>query len=612
MSKRTVFQELSRFMPDQEREELLKKIKKSLYVPEEVEDRKYHREIDNNIREEALKRDIDALSWFSRLIMWVLSKIRGKKIREIFIASQIKRLKKSINAQYPGLTGFESRDLHPQLATEIFGIYTLVANLRSIFRLIWTQSDDFERMFMSLLDERIPHSINELFDFISLENMQTIYIETKSIEKIKDEVNQKFDKYIKSIPIGIFQKLENDMRPITYLKDLVLFHFMAFFELFNFTPEEKNRNQEISFKAASAMLSLDYLERLHYALYQVAALENRTQMPKDILLYLTKVQLGIEEEERKEFEDQFSEDDSNGEQAELQETQSVIEPTGAIAATIQRLIVKAQAVFQTVPLENLVRYFQKDPYYELVRSVPELRLKELYVTILRLKLVAQVEKLHPEIRRRMIDSEIALMFEGKKITKFQNYQEFTSADNQDLDLPTFRYAKTVTLLNNYVRIFYKDYLDELVQILNRGVLSQNLITRDRLLQHSTVAEDMELRLAAFDYSLAPESKDGKLFQRLRFTLGQEPNHQKMYRTLILQKDRELESLIDRAAEALTGLKNVFEEIGSSTSDTIKSQLGDSYFIKGKPLTLSQILKERIAHLQRFNNVLDQVYKLDKG
>ena len=86
----------------------------------------------------------------------------------------------------------------------------------------------------------------------------------------------------------------------------------------------------------------------------------------------------------------------------------------------------------------------------------------------------------------------------------------------------------------------------------------------------------------------------------------------MYRTLVLQKDRELESLIDRAAEGLSGLRSVFEEILHSSAETITSQLGDSYFIKGKPLSLSQILRERIEHLQRFNNMLDQVYKLEKS
>ena len=94
MSKRTVFQELSRFMPDQEREDLLRKIKKSLYIPAEADDRKFHQEIDRNVREETLKRDIEALSWFSRLIMWIMSKLRGKSIRNIYLSSRIKRLKK--------------------------------------------------------------------------------------------------------------------------------------------------------------------------------------------------------------------------------------------------------------------------------------------------------------------------------------------------------------------------------------------------------------------------------------------------------------------------------------------------------------------------------------
>ena len=51
MTEQSVFKDLSRYMPEREREELLKKLKQNLYVPEDAEEKKYHKEIDSNARE---------------------------------------------------------------------------------------------------------------------------------------------------------------------------------------------------------------------------------------------------------------------------------------------------------------------------------------------------------------------------------------------------------------------------------------------------------------------------------------------------------------------------------------------------------------------------------
>ncbi|MDP6736579.1 MAG: hypothetical protein QF732_08785, partial [Nitrospinaceae bacterium] len=54
----------------------------------------------------------------------------------------------------------------------------------------------------------------------------------------------------------------------------------------------------------------------------------------------------------------------------------------------------------------------------------------------------------PDIRKKMIDNEISILFEGKKINNFQHYREYTSTDSEGVDLPRFRYAKTASLLSN--------------------------------------------------------------------------------------------------------------------------------------------------------------------
>ena len=66
VKEKSVFRELSRYMPDREREELLAKLKKSIYDEESYEEKSFHRDIDRNQREELITQDLNTISWITR------------------------------------------------------------------------------------------------------------------------------------------------------------------------------------------------------------------------------------------------------------------------------------------------------------------------------------------------------------------------------------------------------------------------------------------------------------------------------------------------------------------------------------------------------------------
>jgi hypothetical protein len=616
VNEQSVFKDLSRFMPDKEREELLARLKKSLFVPDEAEDKKYHKEIDRSEREERLTKDLNMVSWISRFILWIKSKLSGKNVREMYLNARIKQLKKGIGTKYPGLTGFETRDLSPKVAMAVFSMYVLTVPVREIYKRMWMKTEDFEGMLMTLLEGRIPHVKKVLGELVTREILEKIFAESGTKEAMRDFVSKKLDNYFDSIPDGVFKDLERDLLPITCTKDLILYQYKSFFQLFHFTPIDEDLGKKTFFKSASAMLCLQHLERLHFALSQAILLKDATEISNDILEYLTVLKKSINEEIEEEITDGLTNEneapqaEDSDENAENGDQDSEVDE--GIAESLKRLTQKAIVVFRAIPLGLLVKYFMKDPYHELMKGVPELRLKELYVSVLRLKVVAELEKVFPEIRKQVVDGEIQELFEGKSMIHFRNYRAYESIDYKKLELPFFRFTRSVHLLFNYVRHFYKDYIRDGVQILERGILAQNRITRDRLLQFAAAVEDIENRAVSFDYSLSPDSEDGKLFQRLRFTLAQDKSHQRMYRTLVLQKDREVQAIITRGVEAIAGLHGVFDEIINSRSEAITSQLNNNYFVKGKPVSLQQILAERKDHQKGFVELLAQVVKLEKG
>jgi hypothetical protein len=144
------------------------------------------------------------------------------------------------------------------------------------------------------------------------------------------------------------------------------------------------------------------------------------------------------------------------------------------------------------------------------------------------------------------------------------------------------------------------------------VLANNRITQGRITQHTSTLEDLEARIVLFDRSLAPDEDDGKQLARFRFTIATDILVQKSYRSFLMQKDREARDLIEKAVDALGGLKRVLDEIRTSAFENIRSLLKTLHSWHGRSQTLGQILNARSEGIAAFLKLLDQLMELEKG
>ncbi len=624
-------------MPEKEREALLRRLKQSVRSDNEERDEKYHREVAAHEREDAISKEMARLSIFARFILWLKSKFKGRSTREVYVAMRVKALKRKINSKFPGITGFETRDLSPMLAEEVFRIYTLAVPLREFYSCVWTEPIDLQNIIVALIEARVSRAVRSMDDLISNDKLQEIVRAGGSKEAIKEEVGRRLTAYIDGIPKAVFASVREDMKPFERTRDMVLYPFASFFQLFHFTPTAEDLNKRTYFKNASAMLCLEHLERLHHALYAVTTIPEHFQLADDIVSYVSvaaseeevagagdeapRVESAPIEEELPEVREAPGEPGDGGEEVEGsdgEEEESQETSTGAAAARarleelLPKMIERCRALYEKMPFEALIQYFMKDPYYRLVHEFQETPTKELYVSVLRLRFVAEIERIYPHIRKRVLEKEIQALFAGKTLRTFRNYREYASIDYKKLGLPFFSHTRSVMLLFNYVNWFYKGYVQEAVQLLDKNVLGQNRITKDRLVQYAESVEDTAERIRQFDYSLSSDSEDGRTFQRLRFTLAQDTGHQKMYRTLVLQKDREVRSILDRGIEALNGLSRVFQDLLQSSSPNIRASMQNHYFVRGQPVSLDDIVRERIDHMRRFVRLLDQVIRLERA
>ncbi len=584
MNQNSVFHELSSSLSEAERLELLKKISKSIHVASELEDRVYHKDISKEEREVLISQDMNRISLFRRFLIWLSSVFSGKNAREAFLAFKLKDLKRSIQRISPGVSGFETRNLTAACADAFWGLYQLCVPVREIFRDIFSDPQRLEHALFAAVDLKIPEPKKILTDILSIDEMVGLFGRDGQKEGLKAEILNRISQYVDDLPEAVFSETEDDVLPLYFIRDLIQFPFAAFFHLFKYTLVPGEEAEKPLFQNASAMLALSYLEKMHYAVYTALKVKEKFSIDEDFIACFP-----------------FSE----GTEAAEKRYESLVE-------NLHRLIVKVREFSQTMPLADLIRYFAKDPYYKLMLTVPHLYLKDFFISELKIRFLHELDTYIPEIRKRYIKGEIEKLFKNRGFINFQNYREYTSVDFRKLGLPTFAHIQSLGVLYNYIRYYYREFHQEAVKILEKGVFNQNRIAKDRLTMYSGGFEDIQEKIKAFDFSLSSDSDDGKLFQKLRFSIATDASLQKTYQSLILQKDKQAKSLLTRGSECVAGLRKVFADVLSATGDDVAAQLKTNFFLDTKMQPLSSILKNRVEHLDSFDMLLRQLMKIEQA
>ena len=579
MNKDTAFLELSRDLSEDDRSDLLKKIGLSLNITDKNESKIYEKDIDIEEKNSLLKEEINILPLFVRFFLWLKSKITGKSEKDLYLSSKIRSLKRKIRHQSSNITGFETRNLTPYFAEQVYTLYSSAMPLRGFFKKLWIDPDISNTFFLNVIEGRIQNSIKDPFDILELDELVEIYGINGKKDDIRRQLINSLDKYILKIDKKVFIDLEFELMPFYYLKDLILFPYVQFFQQFGYTPIDSSSVEKPNFKNASALLCLEDLEKLYCALYSVTKLDKRINFNKKIIEQLDLVK-------------------SIDENMDLENTD--------IIESISDIIELSSKFNSKMPIADIIRYFKKNPYFKIMYYLPKIDLKEFYRNTLSIKIIDKLELMFPEIQKRYIILETERLFHGQRYSGFQHYREYSSIDYEKLGVSPFSQIKALEIVYNYMACYFKGYIQETIRLLERGILSQNRLIRDSMLQYGAAIEDVGEKIRIFDESLSPDSDDGKLFNKFRFSMAKDPIQQKMYRKIVVQKDREAKSLSELGLESISGIKRVFIEIIKSKSNSVVEQLDQHFFVNSKPTLLKELLNEQIIHIQQFEHLYHHI------
>ncbi|MGA2641644.1 MAG: DUF5312 family protein [Spirochaetia bacterium] len=591
MPEKSRLEELSKELPDKERKELLERIGKRMEredgeeaVPVELQD---------DERQKIIAFEMKKAGAWIRFLMWLRTFFSGKSRSEVFLDIRLRFLKMHIRSVSPGITGFETRDLSAKFGRKLYDVFIAAQPVLGIYHALASDKAVRGAAYAWYVEQKLEHAKKTIDDFVGTAEMEEIFAQTGQTEEIRKKLSLRLNDYVRTIPESFMLQLEEQARLHLSLGRLASFSFASFFRYFNCVLGDTIDPKYPPFEHAPVMLTLDLMEKLHaaFGLFHRSAPDYLyAEEPVAYYLYL---RAGLKP---------GAEDGGERIGTEL----------GQLRADVLALAKEIDAFEAAIPLLDLLRYFRKDPWFQLMLNPPRLYLKNLYFTTLKTRLGVELEERLGTIKERVIDRKIQDLLKGQRMMDFSYYRENPDFDFRKLGLPYFSSIRSLTLVYNYLQMQFKGAMQEASQIVSSTALANNRILQSRLAQNISGLEDLEARIVLFDRSLSPDEEDGKQMGRFRFSVATDLLLQKTYRSFLLQKDRDAHDLIDKTREFLTAVRKIFDDIRTSTFENTRSLLKTIHLYRGRNQTLGQILNARSEAISAFLKLLDQLLEIEKG
>ncbi|MBI9100320.1 MAG: hypothetical protein JEY91_17690, partial [Spirochaetaceae bacterium] len=529
----TVFEQLAATLPADEKKALLQKITKSLKLHESSEDF-MRKEIPEKDLERKVRKDIINSNWFERLIIRLYTFFTGRSSIDYFLKRSLKHLKRKLNS-ISGQSYFEldHKKLSPRLASEIYSLYVLTAPLRKIFKIIWQDADFIENIYASLITETIHTNKSEVYDFVSLEEMESIFASTGEKKQIRKKLINRMNEYLNSIPFKTISEIKEVFHPFYFGKFLVVFPFKNLLNNFGCSIADLVEFRSPDFKVTECSAVIDRIEHFYYAL----TLFSMIDWSDDCINKIAGTYVRF-----------YEKTDSEGYEDRLQ----------VIRKEINTLNAGVDDFLKKTPLIDIIKYIRNDSYYELEFKIPKPDFFEFYSSTLKLRILSSFSTVFQEVRKQYISTSIERIFLGYKLYQLNGYREYNDFKYKEMGLEYFRHISSLMLLNNFFSQYYKENMVEVFQVLYKTVLIKNPQLQSKILELQKDVEKIKTEIHIFDKTLLPDHEDGKTFSLLKNEIKKSSALERKYKSFITEKDLAAERLIFLGLEILENLRKGLE------------------------------------------------------
>jgi hypothetical protein len=176
MLEKSRLEELSIALPEKERRELLERIGKRMEREEGEEPVPV--DLQEDEREKIAAYELKKASAWVRFMLWLRTLVTGKPKMEVFMDIRLRLLKGHIRNAFPGLTGFETRDLSPKFARKLYDICAKVQPLAGVYHALGSDKAVRGAAYSWYVEKRWEHAKKTVKEFVSEEEMEEIFAQT--------------------------------------------------------------------------------------------------------------------------------------------------------------------------------------------------------------------------------------------------------------------------------------------------------------------------------------------------------------------------------------------------------------------------------------------------
>ena len=543
MPHSSTFHELAHALPEEERRELYRRIMSSLGLGKNNEQRDtiVPTQIHPEQRRDIIEREVNDLGVLGRLRLWFRSWLTGKPRQEAFVDLKLLSIRKQLLSAEVCPKASATEFVAAEFGRRLFALFQAAAPVASVFEDMWQSQEMLRNVIQLVLERRIPQAKTAVTDFMTDEEMKEIYVVGRSKTEIRNHLLERLDSYIGRIHQGVFDEIAAGVTPLYYMKGLALFDYAQLLAVFGYNAEDSAAAEIPELDDVRAADIIGQLEELYYAFYTWQRLEGRVRVHRELLEYYLRAQQAT------------LSDDHPPDDAEIRTRAEAIEQD------IRGLNEAATIFIKHNPLADMIKYYHADPYYRFVVYVPRINLKDFYYNALRVLLLGQIDQRFEVVREGAIEVLIDETF-GHHPPDFPNFRSGGASAVNRLGLPTFRHVRSLNILYNYVQIIYRRVFRQQLALIHRAISNRHRDLANELSFYAAGLEDVADKITAFDETFSADSDEGKSFYRVRHTMEKDVSQQRVYRSIVMQRDRQSRLLVEKGLEQLQGMLAVLSRL----------------------------------------------------
>jgi hypothetical protein len=656
MAEATVFEELSRDLPEDERERLRKKINAQL--AQGGTDEVLHIALQGADRTRLLNRELARVPWWVKLSLWLRSLFSVADRETLLIDQKLAVLRRSIRARDANLVIFESRVLTAEFGQELYTLYRALHPLIGLIRDFARNPKFIQEAFVFLVNAKLTDPKSSLEQFIHADEMVEVLRDGEARD-LRNEVVRRINVHFDEVPGSFYTELQRGLEPLLYLRSLVLLPFASIFSNFSYTLTGLPEGETPRFTTASVALMLESAEKLHHGVYMAMRLGKAWSLHPELMTFYASTNPTdpeqaspprVEPGAAAEVADDAalgnpldSPDESASGVAEAPAAVAAAAASAAVAArgsqsaalevrspsaagpdvARQRPSERARVVQQftesitgvlkaakdfsaAVPLLDIIRYFRRDPYYSLAFAVPTYYIKNIYTGATRTRVLEELDDRIGEIEGRVLRNRSEALFGGLPIEPLAYYTELLAQITAGVSASYLTHARSLTLVSNFLATVYRDRLRDPIQFLFNKVVQDDRVLHNRLGQHIAGMEELRTAIALFDRSMAPDEEAGEALSRLQIAATLTGESRRFLRQTVRAKDDEAADLVKEGNGHISGLEQVISEILSRPPTVAFASLRNA--------PIRKVLGRVAGTLKSGANLLDQIlnYELRQG